>query len=276
MAWSLVAELADTADTAPIATDPRFIQPALTAVQIAISEASRDRSSPPSFVVGLSMGEVAAAHCAGILSTQDAMAVVCVQAELTAHTLRPGKMVFARAGRGPVERALAVGQGRAVLAVTLAPELSVVSGERTAVDAVAAELHSSGVMVGPLPIGFAFHSPEMAALSGPFMDRLAALRPQTGALPMYSSATGGCVQGTDLHAEHWWRIMSGPALFDGVIGSLLDLGEVFFAEINPEPLLADAIRDIARPRGVAPTVVATMSRRTDTEIWPQSTVHEPE
>jgi acyl transferase domain-containing protein len=261
LGWSLIAELTRTDAGYRLHDDNAYIQPALTAVQIALAELLRSRGVEPAAVAGLSMGEVAAAHLAGILDLAGAMRIVCCQAKLTGRPLqRAGRMGFFRLDAVRA-RALLVGlEDQVSLAVELGPESSVISGEAGEVERIVAEQRRRGVHAGMVPIGFAFHSPEVRDLEVEFAATLDGLAARAGALPMYSSvATAAASYGP----AHWWKIMSEPASLTAMAARAFAAGYRTILELGPHPVLAESIEDIARASGVAVAVVPVMRRDGD-------------
>jgi acyl transferase domain-containing protein len=259
LGWSLVDELTRDPASWEMHRRPELIQPGLTAIQLALSALLRVNGIEATAVLGLSMGEVAAAHTAGALDLEDAMRVVCTQARLTRHSIRPGGMIVAAVGAAAAREA-ASHEPDVVVAVELAPRSTVLSGEASAISRTAARLSASGAKVTPVPIGFAFHSGEVAPLRDEFFAALSALRPRRTELPFFSAACGGRADGTSLGSEHWWRIMCGGALFVSAVEAAIDAGFHTFFEIGPHPMLEDSIHAIAREHSADVTYRAVMHR----------------
>lgn len=257
--WSLAAELAAEPGAGSSLHRADRVQPALTALQVALAELLAARGVRPAAVAGLSMGEAAAAHLAGALSLQDALRVVCTQAALTARAVPEGRMVVVSLD-GSAARALARGEERVSVAVELAPCVTVLAGEAAAVERVAAAAREAGAQVGGVNVGFAFHTPEVAALENEFRSALAPLRPRDARVPLYSSAAGGRVAGRELDAAHWWRIMSAPARFAPMVDALLADGHAAMVEVGPHPTLVEPIRQTARACGREAAVTGLMTR----------------
>lgn len=259
--WSLADELARTDAGYRLHADNAYIQPALTAVQIALAELLRAKGVAPSAMAGLSMGEVGAAYCAGILELAGAASIVCCQAALTARPLqRAGRMGFFRLDAERTRALIADQGGRVSIAVELAPASTVIAGEAGAVERLVGEQRRRGVHCGMVPIGFAFHTPEVRALEVEFAATLGGLAAHAGALPMYSSVTRPAA---DYGCAHWWKIMSEPASLAAMAARLVDDGYRAFVEIGPHPVLEDSIHEIARARGVAVDVIPAMRKDAD-------------
>lgn len=249
LGWSL-RDLIRRDPSDVLVRDPFYIQPALTAVQLGLCALLRLHGRQPDAVAGLSMGEVSAACEAGVLTLEEGMRVVCVQAECTRHQQPSGRMAFVRQPREAVERRLAATRGQRLwLAVELTPSLSVVSGVASAVEQWLAEQQREGVPSGYLPSGFAFHSPLVDTLEPAFRAGLASLRPRKPRLPIFSAADE---RQPAFGVDHWWRIMREPATLRRMVNTLLDRGAKQLIEVGPEPILVDAVcENIAAARSDA-------------------------
>jgi acyl transferase domain-containing protein len=239
--------------------DPYYIQPALTAVQMGLSQLLRSRGARPDAVAGLSMGEVAAACEAGALSLEEAMCVVCVQARLTRREQPPGRMAFAVLSPDIMRLRLAAAPRRVWLAVDLSPSLAVVSGEARDVERLLAELHRDAIHADYLPMAFAFHSPVVDVLEAEFRRELSTLHPRPPRLPIFSAVIRD--QGrSSFGADHWWAIMRESASFTAMVKALLDRGASQIAEVGPEPILSDALREIIASTRSSASPSPTMRR----------------
>ncbi len=263
LGWSLTNEFLRDQSNYRLHDLGPYIQPAVTALQMALTAIFRDRGIEPSAIAGLSMGEVAATHRAGVLGLSDSIRVVSCQSRITQGKIKPGKMVFVRAAPSDVEK-IAQQYGNALaVAAELSPSLTVVAGEESALERFKEFLRGRGIPCGFVNIGFAFHTPEIREAEHDFVASLEGLSPKTETVPVYSSVTGKQQRGEDFDAAYWWRVMSEPARFLTEICSLLEDGYRTFVEIGPHPTLSDSIVEAARSQGKEVVVLATMKRDQD-------------
>lgn len=256
--WSLRHELTVEPDRCRLHSDPRMVQPALTALQIALAAALADRGVSPAGVGSLSMGEAAGAYCAGLFDLDDAIDVACSTAKLTETKLRPGLMAFLRATWPDCTALIADVRDRVALAIELGSQLTVISGEETAVREVLSTAVSLGISCSPLPLAQAYHSPDVASLGQGFMERLSGLRPRRGRIDSYSSVTGSVQR--DVTVDHLWRICSEPSRFYTLALAMIRDGYDRFIEIGPHPMLAQTLREAAARLGKTVEVHAVMQR----------------
>ncbi len=256
---SPIERLEDGADASRFG-ETDVAQPALFAVQIALTELFRSWGVVPDAVVGHSVGEAAAAYAAGALGLEDAARVVAARAALMRRAAGRGRVALVAAAPGELEAALAGFEGRASIAAVNGPGASVVSGDADAVEALARGLEARGVAVRWLPTDVAFHSHHMQPLVDELVDELRGLEPRPLVRPMISTVTGGPIEGRHLHADYWGRNLREPVAFYRAIGSLDRAGEVVFVELGGTPVLGRDVEAALRERGASGAVLASLRR----------------
>ncbi|WBQ05910.1 type I polyketide synthase [Kribbella sp. CA-293567] len=254
--WSLTAELAASEEDSQLARVD-VAQPAIFAVQVALAALWKDRGFTPDVVVGHSMGEVAAAHVAGILDLDDAVRVICHRSGLMRAVVGAGAMVEVELSQEDAEELL-VGRSEISLAACNGPASSVLSGDEEVIAEILAE---RGVSGRRLEVSVASNSPLMELLQDEFLELLSSLNPKPGHIPLCSTVYGETVDGTDLGPEYWVDNLREPVLFGDVIQHLAAGGHDTFVEFGPHSLLESAVRQnlLDRP-GV---VVGAMSRESN-------------
>ncbi len=216
----------------------------------------------PQAVVGHSVGEIAAAHIAGILSLADAMRVVLLRGRLMQQATGSGKMASVGLPVAQVEQALH-GEGAPVVAAINGPATTVISGTPDAVDEAVARWQAAGVSVRPLPVNYAFHSPQMEPYRQALAAALAGLAPSAGTLPFYSTVTGKQLPGGALDAAYWGRNLREPVRFAAAVAALAEAGVNTFVELSPHPVLGAAIGETLAADNRTSVVVASMRHGRD-------------
>lgn len=235
--WSLIQTL-HAGDLAQRLPDAEIAQPLLFADQIAQVEAFAARGLFPAAVLGHSGGEVAAAHAAGILSLDQALAVV-VQRSRRARPLRgTGTMAAIQAPRDEVEQALNSFGGGLEIAADNAPRSVTIAGP---VDAVTAFLHHAKRQLRwpavRLGIDYPYHGRAFATVAHDLLQDLAGLTPRSGHVPFVSSVTGRLAEGAELGADYWRANMCRPVAFRAGMQTLRDMGLPAYLEIGAMPVL---------------------------------------
>ena len=241
-----------------------YAQPALFAVGTALFRLLESLGISPEFVAGHSVGEIAAAHVARVLSLPDAAALVAARGRLMGALPAGGAMTAIAATEEEVAPLLGNG---AWLAAVNGPASVVISGEQAAVDAVAAAL--PGRRARRLRVSHAFHSPLMEPMLDEFAAVAAGLSYAEPVLPVISNVTGQLAEpGLLADPQYWVRHVREPVRFSDGLSALRAAGASWFAEAGSSraltalaagntadevavPLL-DAARDRSRVGEAAP------------------------
>ena len=255
--WSLIEALG-TEDSRLDHTE--VAQPAIFAVQAAIAAALRAWGVQPAAVVGHSLGEIAAAWCAGVLSLEDAVRVAVSRGRLMERATGFGRMVSVERSVDDIRAVIDDWRGLSIGAVN-GPQSTVLSGETQAVETAVAKLTAAGAESRYLPVQYAFHSEQMTAAAKEVEAALAGLTPRAAAIRMISSVTGAACPGTDLTAAYWRRNVRETVRFADAIAAVAAESPVF-VEIGPHPALRHAITASAAAAG-APIVTHSLHRGRD-------------
>ena len=254
--WSLIDAL--TAEPSRL-DHTEVAQPAIFAVQAAVAATLRSWGIEPAAVVGHSLGEIAAAWCAGVLSLEDAMRVAVNRGRLMERATGAGRMVSIERSVDEIRAVLDDWRGLSIGAVN-GPQSTVLSGETAAVEAAVAKLTAAGAEARYLPVQYAFHSEQMNAAAKEVETALAGLSPRAGSIRMISSVTGAACSGTDLTAAYWRRNVRETVRFADAVAAVA--ADAVFVEIGPHPALRSSIAASAAAGG-DPIVTHSLHRGRD-------------
>nr|WP_237713761.1 type I polyketide synthase [Rhodococcus sp. P14] len=240
----------DADDAAAKLDRTEYTQPALFAVEVALYRLLREWGLTPDYLIGHSIGELAAAHVAGVFSLPDAAALVAARGRLMQATA-PGAMIAVRARPDDIRSRI---DGRVDLAAVNGAESVVLAGAAADVHTVAAELSTAGIAVTPLRVERAFHSALMDPVLDEFTTVVSSTAAQPPTIPVVSTLTGRVATAEELTSPQYWRrhLRDAVRFHDGM-RTLAELGVIRCVEIGPGAgLAAHAAEVVAHPIAALP------------------------
>jgi amino acid adenylation domain-containing protein len=236
-------------------------QPTLFAVEVSLAALLRSWGAVPDLLIGHSVGEIAAAHVAGILDLESAARLVSLRGRVMQKATGHGKMVSVTLPEEEAQRALIGIEDRVSLAAVNDPGQAVLAGDAAALDALVDRLTARGVDCRPLRVNYAFHSPQMDPLRDEFVKALGAVSPTRGTTPMISAVTGEKIAGGDLSAAYWGDNIRETVRFARAIQAARSSGPTLFVEVGPHPVLAVNMRQTLAATRQEGQVIPTLRRQ---------------
>ncbi|MFC0601076.1 type I polyketide synthase, partial [Streptomyces palmae] len=228
-----------------------YTQPALFALETALFRLLESWGLRPDFLLGHSVGELAAVHAAGALSLRDAAALVAARGRLMDALPSGGAMVAVEAAEEEVRDTLP-GTGALALAAVNGPRAVVVAGAEGELLAWAGQWQGRGRRTRRLRVSHAFHSPLMRPVLTELAEVASGLAFAAPSVPVISNVTGAPLTAEQLgDPAYWARHAEAPVRFRDGVRRLEAEGVAAYLEIGPHPVLLPMVRESLAAPGAA-------------------------
>ncbi|MGW5486691.1 type I polyketide synthase [Streptosporangium sandarakinum] len=254
------------------------VQALTYALQTGLAAVWRSYGVRPGAVIGHSVGEIAAAVAAGVLTESDGARLACRRSRLLRRVAGAGAMVMvglspeetaallagdgagdeARAGDEDGERA---GDGELCAAVWASPYSTVVAGDREAVGRAVRRWRARGIAVREVASDVAFHSRHMDPLRADLAAAVKDLPAGPARVPLYTTALADPRDPAERDAAYWARNLREPVRFAAAVGAAAEDGHRAFLEVSAHPVVSHSIGEVLDAAGVTGAVVTHSLRR---------------
>ncbi|MER6789559.1 type I polyketide synthase [Streptomyces sp. NPDC000658] len=229
-----------------------YTQTGLFALEVALFRLLEQWGVRPDALLGHSVGELAAAHVAGVWTTADAARVVAARARLMQELPEGGAMLSVAAAEDEAAAVLGDAFAEVAVAAVNGPAALVLSGAEEAVTAAGARLAEAGLRTKRLTVSHAFHSALMEPMLAAYERELASVAFAEPALPVVSDLTGlPATAGQLCDPAYWVRQVRHAVRFADGVSGLLDDGVTTFLELGPHGVLSAMAQECAGERAVA-------------------------
>ncbi|WP_433571225.1 type I polyketide synthase [Streptomyces sp. CA-251247] len=249
-----------------------IIQSMLFAMQIGLAEVWRRYGVVPGAIIGHSVGEIAAAVVAGVLSESDGARLVCRRSALLRKVAGNGAMIMVDRPFDEVRDTIGTDDspcdtigtdGSLCAAIAASPTSTVVAGDITAVDEAAEQWAALGWTVRRVDSDVAFHSSHMDEISADLAVAVADIEAKAADVPLYLTALDDPRSTRRQDATYWAANLRNPVRFVDAVQAAVEDGHRTFLEISAHPVVSHSVTETTA--NVPGALVVPTLRRNKTE-----------
>ncbi len=263
--FSLIEELGrDEPDSQMHRTE--VAQPCIFAMQMGLTALWKSWGVEPAAIVGHSVGEVAAACAAGVLSLEQGAQVIVERGRwMDACKPENGGMLAVGLASEDALQVIARHDPGVKIAAFNGPRSLTLAGPRPSLERIAEELEADEVFARFVKVEHPFHHPLMRPASENIEKVLADVVPEMGAVPFFSTVTGGRLDGSKCVAEHWGRGVRQAVQFAPAVDAIMEFGVDIWLEISSHPALVHSLHECLAAHGEGGKCAVITSTRRERE-----------
>lgn len=227
-------------DNCSFLEQPAYAQPALFAIEYAMTKLWQSWGIKPSAVIGHSLGEYVAGCITEVFSLEDGLKLIAERSRLIQSLPNNGEMVAIFADETTVREAIQDHSCSVSIAAINAPNNTVVSGVSQDIETLKNTLEVQGIKTRKLKVSHAFHSSLLDPILSEFEEKASQIEFHSPCLPFISTFTGELIPSDFIPDANYWRSQTrGAVKFMPALNTLLRQGYNFFLEVGAKPILSN-------------------------------------
>ena len=224
--------------------ETQYTQPALFAIEYALTQLWMSWGIKPHCVMGHSIGEYVAATIAGVFSLEDALKLVAARGRLMQALPSNGRMLAVFTDLEILEKFIVNYASDVAVAAINSRQNIVISGTKTALEEIQHNLETAGINSTSLQVSHAFHSPLMKPMLAEFKEVATKINYTSPIIPLVSNVTGEIITDKIATANYWVEHIIQPVQFARSFQYLLQQKIEICLEIGAKPILSSIGKSI--------------------------------
>ncbi len=259
--WSILDVLRNATDEN--IADTTIAQPLIMSIQIALIEVLKINGITPKASIGHSVGEVASAYSAGILTIEQAVDVILTRSNAQGKTRGTGGMAAIELAPEALESLLVETSVSAEIAGYNGPTSLTLSGLDDELLKLKPYCKKNKILFKKLDLEYPFHSSLMDPVETEIRANLKHLSPQTDHGTFISTVTGTVLNGDHLNAAYWWDNIRKPVQFHAAVEQAWEEGCRAFIEIGPKAILGGYLKNILKGKAETASIIPCLNNQSD-------------
>jgi [acyl-carrier-protein] S-malonyltransferase len=224
---------------------PKVLEPAMVALEVAYIQELRKRCLRPDVVAGYSMGEIAALYCADVISLGTALEIAVIRGRILQEVSGENWRMLAVSGlsSAEVETIVANSASGLHLAMTAynASDHVAIAGDSVAALRAEAALVRRGAVISTVDVAGPWHCPIMSSAADEVRNALQRFEFKPPSIPFYSSSRGAVVRDPEELRRGLAAQICLPIRWQQILEDLWRLGVRSSLEVGPGHVLTGFI-----------------------------------
>lgn len=248
-----------------------FTQPSIVVIELAIASYLLKIGMQPDYVIGHSVGEIAASHFAGFYKKEAVLDLIAHRAKLMQAMPPIGSMLACKADQTTLEKHILNHQpfhDTIQLAGLNSPKQTVLSGKTSSIQKAEALLKEKKIRAIPLSVSHAFHSKLMTPMIPAFKDICDKIKvsPPLSNPQLILNVNAQIAQKNAIHSDYWCQHILQPVNFLGSMRKSLEHHCQIYVEVGPQPVLTKLVQQNIDPTHPVQTI-ACLSKKNPVETF---------